>query len=1283
MKLKLLLLILLIGFGVVNAQDTIRTLIITEARMNHHHNNYIEITNVGDFDIELSEFEFGLIRPFGGNVLWTPEEARRFMLPEKILKPGECFVLATAYDFSPKQFAKGLDDYLEKITPDDMWELADLMLHHPEALHGEPGDSVTNPTYWTFESQNGRGCWFLRQHLSESDSVVVDQVGGVFDAEGGLNFPEGNYDVAGVAGATANSVLVRKFSVKKGTIDFATARGIGLDDSEWIPIPFQGDAWRDPFWTVGNHGDYNLDANTLESSAYDINFDNKTITVPWGTRSNDDIMRNIVRKPGVGWNYLFSQEYEDSLYMGARTGDQLKIFVCGKDLDAAVFDIIVEDPPASANIVTPKYNVDPEGDWRELISEGEITWPRVTRHESGVDTITGAQYGLPFATRIDSLLERLEKAPGAKWDFEWVDGVKRVDLKDGDVLKVTAENGSVKEYYIQVQAYRNDDNALLASITWPDIPDMYRDILGWQGDTIPGFSPTTFVYKLQVPLDYEGIPALVAKTQDLNATIQINRASSLDGTIEQRTISYTVIAEDDTTISTYTIELAKEKNPINIQPYFAEPFISEYVFWYSWGPTNFFEICNPGNQVLDLSNYMFVGIPLGDPAAAINAGSGVDNWGIRYLRYIPGYKWVSEADWQVTPSILERDLNVNPLVMPGDVFVLGQRAPWHPLKKALNEIDIDFINNPWGESIKPWGQTCTGRWKNHNWYLFKILNDSLKQGLKPVGDFKDFELIEVFGTGDGSDPQPGVGYVDMVSNLIRKPQFTTGRTIFNESFSNPPGSEWEYKSFLGYWIPNGVGNKEVVTWDLGSHFFLEPTHYKSTITSVVYKVSKGYSMNELIRGPRIGTTVSEFLGNIVKANDNQTLTVKAVADGSELGMDVLLTNNDTLVVLSADSTNTSKYVLEVTEQGLSSNALLTSTLYDINVDVEPKSAGDSHAGKGSIQGFEYGTALKTIIANITVPPGANLSVINDDGMYVPLLQLNFDTSYVDVTVNHNTFFEVIAEDGTTTIMYQLQPEVSENTAFVTSDVYYVIQRDLLIKYIPRGTTVGTFLNNIVPSLNATVSIVDKMGNERMEGNLSQDDKLIVTSPNGKVQKVYHFSMLRTEYIVSTTYLAYVLSNTYDVDQISYKISGATASTLLSDFYSKISPAMGATAVVVDSDGVEKTSGDLDDGDMLKVTSADGQIEVMYTLELDLTSADEIGKTQIQVYPNPTSGKLNVAGNENSVNIHVINSMGQVIQSIKSDRSLEVIDINNQPSGMYFITITNEERMMTRFKVLKR
>jgi hypothetical protein len=292
-------------------------------------------------------------------------------------------------------------------------------------------------------------------------------------------------------------------------------------------------------------------------------------------------------------------------------------------------------------------------------------------------------------------------------------------------------------------------------------------------------------------------------------------------------------------------------------------------------------------------------------------------------------------------------------------------------------------------------------------------------------------------------------------------------------------------------------------------------------------------MKEDIKGIVTGTSVSTLLSNLYKANENQILTVKSFTDGSEMVMDDLLSHNDTLVVLSADSVNITRYVLEVTENGLSSNAILSSTRYSIEITSEPKSGNlDDNSGSGIITGFDYGTALRTILNNVIIPQGATLSIIDADGAYVSLVKLNFDTVYVHVTVNSDTYFDVIAEDGITRIIYQLKPSSSQNDAFILSDLYVVSQNQNLVNYVPRGTNVHTFLTNIVPSFGASVKVIDKMGYERNEGSLVEDDKIVVTSPNGSVVRVYHLSMLRTQYIAETTYLAYLLSSVYSVDQVS-------------------------------------------------------------------------------------------------------------------------------------------------------
>ena len=399
-------------------------------------------------------------------------------------------------------------------------------------------------------------------------------------------------------------------------------------------------------------------------------------------------------------------------------------------------------------------------------------------------------------------------------------------------------------------------------------------------------------------------------------------------------------------------------------------------------------------------------------------------------------------------------------------------------------------------------------------------------------------------------------------------------------------------------------------------------------------------------------------------------------------MDAILSLNDTLVVLSADSTNTTRYVLEVSEAGLSSNAVLTSTKYEIEIQSDPKSTSNyQNDGVGTITGFEYGTSLKTIVANITSPAGASMDMIDGNGAYVPLQRLNFDTMYVNVTVNDNTYFEVTAENGVTKIGDQLIPDVSEKDAFITSDIYSVIQKDVLIQYVPRGTVVSSFLSNLVPSAGATIQLLDKLGMERVDGYIADDDKVAVTSPNGEVTKIYFISMLAEMYNPETTYLAYILSSRYGVDQVDYKVNGVDGATTIADFYSKITPSMGATAVVVDKGGNEKTSGDIDGGDMVKVTSADGKVVVMYAFG-PLTATDIVETNNIEIYPNPTNGNLNISGVERGNRIQIFNTNGSVIRDVIVGSSIEVVSLHKEPAGMYMIVISDNTKLLGRYKAIK-
>jgi len=490
MKIKLLLITFLLMCGILSAQDSINSLIITEARMDDGDLNYLEITNLGDTAINLSIIELGQIRP------WSPapgtnfetEAGRNFRLPDYDLGPGESFVLASAKDWEPEQYLKQVKmfgyspDHSQWQQHTEMLEIADYLMHAPEDPLGlDPTDSIADDPVWgdqihyIFSDSWSRECWYLRQHMSPTDSAVIDQVGGVFDSDDGLNYSI-PYDVAGIVDATSTHILYRKFLVNEGNLDFADGRGIDIVDSEWLPVPHPitdgAHPFRVSFWTVGNHGNYTIVDTTLVSDAVAVNLIDTILTVDWGVRGDDSLMYQFERRPGLAWDYDYAANHADSGFVSCRTGDILTVYSVGNTLQKMVFDIVVSDAPVDANMVIPKHHKDGDG-----LYENGYT-PYVITDGLAMDTISNVL----FATRVDSLYKYLEKAPNASWEIDWVDDVVRTDVKNGDILKVTAEDGtSVKDYHLKVSNYRESLDGYLSAITWPDIPPECHYMAGYSG----------------------------------------------------------------------------------------------------------------------------------------------------------------------------------------------------------------------------------------------------------------------------------------------------------------------------------------------------------------------------------------------------------------------------------------------------------------------------------------------------------------------------------------------------------------------------------------------------------------------------------------------------------------------------------------------------------------------------------------------------------------------------------------------------------------------------------
>ena len=83
------------------------------------------------------------------------------------------------------------------------------------------------------------------------------------------------------------------------------------------------------------------------------------------------------------------------------------------------------------------------------------------------------------------------------------------------------------------------------------------------------------------------------------------------------------------------------------------------------------------------------------------------------------------------------------------------------------------------------------------------------------------------------------------------------------------------------------------------------------------------------------------------------------------------------------------------------------------------------------------------------------------------------------------------------------------------------------------------------------------------------------------------------------------------------------------------------------------------------------------------SAPEEFATEMSIYPNPTTGMLNVTSNEEIDSIEIFNSIGTTVATSKATGNNTSIDMSNLPNGMYFVRIFTANGIETVKVVLER
>jgi hypothetical protein len=1287
MKKLFTTLLLMLGFGLgMFAQDTIRSVVISEIIWNRYNSQYFELTNMGSEPVDLSNLMYASISDaedftkVGDEWFLTnsrPSDARSFY-PKGILQPGESYLVMAVRD--PYYIMDDLGYNIRPYHSLSMLERADSVVHFPDwgtqdklypvipeyEMWGFDSVSANNQVMYMNEDRAAGLFWIS----GDTSTVLVDQA--FLEIDPATSSVSGDYQtVAGIYRPETEHIFVRKFSIKEGNTDWTTAAGSDAASSEWMLIPGRGDWDVLARMTEGNHDNFSID---VSSEVATIDEDNSKITVPWGTQKYDSVINVLTLGQGMSWLYEENSSFEDSLSTIVRNGDYLTLYACGNDLQTKVYELEVTDPSGDEVNIYPKHSINyPDPEEGETISlVGGVAY-NVFYSDAVMDSIRN----VPFATKIDTMLNLLDIPPGATYEIIFASGEVSNEVSLGDIFRVTGSDGSTtNDYFIKVEEYESSDNLNLRAITWPDNP--YPFLEGWKDDTIPGFVNSGLSYQITLPPDAKAVPALLAETEDLNAKLKVNRAVSLSGGVNERTTTFIITSESDTLTREVKV-LFEVQNPYK-QKYIGEPIISEiFPNFQDYGAI---EIYNPTDELIDLSRYMIVhGKYQSVFSDAIAAWSDVDSsghWLNRYNRYVPGYKWQAYDQWQFAPRMLELDSEIDPYLDPGQTLVIGKLGKTYKSYQDILEVKLDVTfndNDPIFEGawLNPWNEPTNGnnsvayqqpptggQSSRGNYWLVKMKDDkvadSLHQALKAVTDPEDFEVVDAFGSVlAGKWLVDGLTY-ESGDLLRREPHVFKGVTGLDEGLED----QW-----IQYDLIQTYDRTEMVS-GFKQHTIDPISVHLSTVTSLVYKVPTGFEGSLLIEGVGNGETVNAFIANLIKANDEQVLEVYNSADGSVRAGSEAVAADDSLVVISSNGENRTKY--DISTVPLDGDAVL--------VPVDGSGITVNVSGStGTVGGFLYGATLRSVVENVTVPAKAIMNVIDADDELISLQRNNNDSVYVDVVATESHFFEVVAENGDV-ILYTLAPESSASDAYVLSDVYGVAEDPVKVisKMIP-GTAVPSFMTNIYPVKGATMKVVTITGQERSIGNLSIDDVLEVTSEDGSLTVSYELFFYGEELY------AYVTSESFSIDQDN-KVITVDEGTTVESLVGGLVAAPSAVMEVQDASGSEKTTGELVSTDVVVVTSGDGATVVIYTLNV-LVSVNTAMHGDIMIYPNPVDQTLFVENLPDDSKVRISDITGRSRKIVDASEVNGSIDLSGLQGGIYFFIVEKQGENLEAFKLVVR
>lgn len=1199
-------------------------LVISEVSTQTGAVQYIELTNMGTDTLDLAKYWLSTSHGNFNNQAMIGGGGQKMGIlaqyPGHVLLPGETFSLGKS------STNNALDVYGKKLYPNDyinpdLMKAVDYVFYVRDNLDGNAVLSQKVIGLFTRADTN-------KVPDGVADSVLVDQFW--FQAkDAAFNGKQGEYPIAGkiTAWPHRDFIYARKPIYKKGNTDFNQSRGTNLEDSEWIPLPKNLGIRDRVFTTIDKHMNQENLEMVPKSRSISVDVANGVINLPYDI-AKDSLFRQFDFGPNHAWRFF---QGPDTASYYAAEGDTVEIYVVGDQLKTFRFALKPQAKPANFAKVYPLIYKNTAGNFtrKYTVSDGHMP----------MDTIGQIAFGTP----VDSLDKFLVKDPDASFTYVWVDNTPRPEVKDGDILRVTA-GGNSKDYLLVVWPYVANNESRLRTVAFPGTYIWENPATYELTDTMLNFTSGGKFYLINLPSTTTVSPSILVTPMNNRSKVKIISAKNLDGSDEDRTINVEVTAEDDSTITKYQFLLNVERET---PPIVGTPFICDIAG--GWGASGHMAVqfFNPADEVINISDYFFMYLDNGVTDFVNYVENTLpDRTTARTLNgkeFRPGFAINHDIEGN---AIFQTDFTVSRLeIGPQEEFLASGPQSWPASdNNVANSDKVDMLMGRywlggnseywkarWGGVNRPYENLQPTEDVGVNWLLlnnvsfphpqnepsfalFKIVNDSVKNGTKPVYKdfFKDYELVDVvnglatcgvewelyYTAPDGKDSlfDYGTGAGMARGCLFRNSDVYTGNAEDRASFGT--------KDRLGEWTPygleylgidaNGLRNYHEITvsndrGDLGTNDFgrarvknhtMVTAAHVPYLTSTVYMVSKGLSANESIYGISPNSTITTLLGNLIKADSRMEVTVKS-AGGIVKSDDDKVVTGDKVTSTSANGLSQVMYTLNV---GSLSN----------DVTLAAKAGAEfSIVAPTKVEGVPFGMTLQEMMDKIIPPANANVVVTNGSGYVLPFVVNSNDTNVVgrvEASVLDTYVIEVTAQDGVTKANYAISYK-DDNNVFVSSDVYAVDQTIKEINYVST-INVANFLANLIPSPGAQIKVINKLGQQREIGIMQYHDRLSVTKGNVTV-----------------------------------------------NYY----------------------------------------IKFMNEL-VDEVKAQKVEIKTASVYPNPSNGDVVITGLSNVTNVRITSITGQVMQMVNVNSSTVQLNLNYKP-GIYLVSVMNKNRVIETHELI--